>query len=215
MYSGCPAPTQSKIGKLLYVWNECNFLLQALMSELKVLAHLGEHPNIVNLLGAVTSRLITRKLHTGKNEKSFLPGELYLVVEYCRFGNLQKWIFNCWHPPSPIYTPFPFWQTNSEQASKFHQPDEPFERPLWWIPPTWPRGEAAQPQVIGVQSNSRAQLGGSRDAEKIYAAPGIVGDQPRPILFSRLFTLSDFGWCPRRCLFISRFYFSLEHGFDL
>ena len=38
-----------------------NFLLQALMSELKVLAHLGEHSNIVNLLGAVTSRLITRK----------------------------------------------------------------------------------------------------------------------------------------------------------
>ena len=29
------------------------------MSELKVLAHLGEHSNIVNLLGAVTARLVT------------------------------------------------------------------------------------------------------------------------------------------------------------
>ena len=34
-------------------------IFQALMSELKVLAHLGEHSNIVNLLGAVTARLVT------------------------------------------------------------------------------------------------------------------------------------------------------------
>ena len=159
MYSGCPAPTQSKIGKLLYVWNECNFLLQALMSELKVLAHLGEHSNIVNLLGAVTSRLITRKLHTGKNEKSFLPGELYLVVEYCRFGNLQKWTIYCRHCSWPIFS---FCQTNSEQAGNFHQPDEPVEWPLRRIPPTGPWWKA--PQVI---------LCLASDAEKIYAAAGI------------------------------------------
>ena len=39
--------------------NKDDVLLQALMSELKVLAHLGEHSNIVNLLGAITARLVT------------------------------------------------------------------------------------------------------------------------------------------------------------
>jgi FMS-like tyrosine kinase 1 len=36
-------------------------VLQALMSELKVLSHLGRHQNIVNLLGAVTDRLPLRE----------------------------------------------------------------------------------------------------------------------------------------------------------
>ena len=53
---------------------------------------------------------IAHKSSTGKRswQVSFLPGELFLIVEYCRFGNLQRWIFNCWHPPSPRYTPFLF-----------------------------------------------------------------------------------------------------------
>ena len=49
-------------------------ILQALMSELKVLAHLGEHSNIVNLLGAVTARLVTsnRQLVKENDGKSLL-----------------------------------------------------------------------------------------------------------------------------------------------
>ena len=31
--------------------------IQALMSEVKILSHLGSHPNILNLLGAITSTL--------------------------------------------------------------------------------------------------------------------------------------------------------------
>ena len=50
-----------------------HIILQALISELKVLAHLGEHPNIVNLLGAVTARLVASKNQFVKHDgKSFL-----------------------------------------------------------------------------------------------------------------------------------------------
>ena len=52
--------------------------IQALMSELKIMIHLGRHLNIVNLLGACTKGLAKR--------------ELFVIVEYCRFGNLQKYL---------------------------------------------------------------------------------------------------------------------------
>ena len=32
-------------------------VLKSLMSELKIMSHLGKHPNIVNLLGAVTTNI--------------------------------------------------------------------------------------------------------------------------------------------------------------
>ena len=40
-----------------------------LASELKIIIHLGEHPNIVNLLGACT-----------------IDGDLNVVLEYCPHG---------------------------------------------------------------------------------------------------------------------------------
>ena len=52
--------------------------IKALMSELKIMIHLGRHLNIVNLLGACTHGLAKR--------------ELFIIVEYCRFGNLQKYL---------------------------------------------------------------------------------------------------------------------------
>lgn len=48
------------------------------MAELKILIHLGRHLNIVNLLGAVTKNLI--------------KGELMVIVEYCKFGNLRHYL---------------------------------------------------------------------------------------------------------------------------
>ena len=50
--------------------------IRALMAELKIMIHLGKHLNIVNLLGACTGGLNKR--------------ELLVIVEYCRFGNIQK-----------------------------------------------------------------------------------------------------------------------------
>nr|XP_061801261.1 platelet-derived growth factor receptor beta-like [Nerophis lumbriciformis] len=48
---------------------------QSLLSELKVLCHLGPHVNIVNLLGACT---------TG--------GPVYLITEFCRYGDLANYL---------------------------------------------------------------------------------------------------------------------------
>ncbi|KAK7080793.1 hypothetical protein SK128_024462, partial [Halocaridina rubra] len=48
--------------------------VKALALELKIMIHLGQHLNIVNLMGAYT-------VNIGK-------GELWILVEYCRFGNL-------------------------------------------------------------------------------------------------------------------------------
>ena len=48
--------------------------IESLIGEMKIMIHLGSHLNVVNLLGACTKR-ISR-------------GELLVLVEYCRFGNL-------------------------------------------------------------------------------------------------------------------------------
>ena len=53
--------------------------VKALMAEIKIMIHLGRHINVVNLLGACTRDLGTKR-------------ELYMIVEYCKFGNLQKFI---------------------------------------------------------------------------------------------------------------------------
>ncbi|KFM78275.1 Vascular endothelial growth factor receptor 1, partial [Stegodyphus mimosarum] len=52
--------------------------LKALMAELKILIQLGHHVNIVNLMGAVT--------------KNIAEGEVYVIVEYCRYGNLRNYL---------------------------------------------------------------------------------------------------------------------------
>ncbi|KZS19478.1 Uncharacterized protein APZ42_014075 [Daphnia magna] len=54
--------------------------MDALIRELKILIYLGSHLNVVNLLGACT--------------KDIAKGELLIIVEYCRFGNLQTYLIN-------------------------------------------------------------------------------------------------------------------------
>uniref|UniRef100_A0A8C5M3F9 receptor protein-tyrosine kinase n=1 Tax=Leptobrachium leishanense TaxID=445787 RepID=A0A8C5M3F9_9ANUR len=49
---------------------------KALMSELKILSHIGHHLNVVNLLGACTKP----------------GGPLMVIVEYCRFGNISAYL---------------------------------------------------------------------------------------------------------------------------
>ncbi|KAM3925832.1 macrophage colony-stimulating factor 1 receptor [Leptodactylus fuscus] len=48
---------------------------EALMSELKILSHLGHHENIVNLLGACTS-----------------GGPILVITEYCQYGDLLNFL---------------------------------------------------------------------------------------------------------------------------
>ncbi|XP_049548221.1 vascular endothelial growth factor receptor 1-like [Anopheles darlingi] len=54
--------------------------LQALVAELKIMIHLGQHLNVVNLLGAITKNI-------GKRE-------LMVIVEYCPFGNVLNILRN-------------------------------------------------------------------------------------------------------------------------
>ncbi|XP_013363267.1 PREDICTED: vascular endothelial growth factor receptor 3 [Chinchilla lanigera] len=49
---------------------------RALMSELKILIHIGHHLNVVNLLGACTKP----------------NGPLMVIVEYCKYGNLSNFL---------------------------------------------------------------------------------------------------------------------------
>ncbi|XP_054159954.1 vascular endothelial growth factor receptor 2-like [Oppia nitens] len=53
---------------------------KALLAELKILIHIGKHINIVNLLGAVTKNLV--------------KGELLVIVEYCKFGNIRSFLLS-------------------------------------------------------------------------------------------------------------------------
>ncbi|KAK6299638.1 hypothetical protein J4Q44_G00296710 [Coregonus suidteri] len=50
---------------------------EALMSELKMLTHIGQHANVVNLLGACTG-----------------SGPTYLIFQYCRNGDLLNYLKN-------------------------------------------------------------------------------------------------------------------------
>ncbi|KAK2716332.1 vascular endothelial growth factor receptor 1-like isoform X2 [Artemia franciscana] len=52
--------------------------LAALVKELKIMTNLGKHLNVVNLLGACT--------------RNIDKGELLLIVEYCKYGNLLKYV---------------------------------------------------------------------------------------------------------------------------
>jgi FMS-like tyrosine kinase 1 len=52
--------------------------IKALASELKIMVHLGKHLNVVNLLGACTKNVAKR--------------ELLVIVEFCRYGNLQNYL---------------------------------------------------------------------------------------------------------------------------
>ncbi|XP_066575995.1 vascular endothelial growth factor receptor 2 isoform X2 [Amia ocellicauda] len=49
---------------------------RALLSELKILIHIGHHLNVVNLLGACTKP----------------GGPLMVIVEYCKYGNLSSYL---------------------------------------------------------------------------------------------------------------------------
>ncbi|XP_055840031.1 vascular endothelial growth factor receptor 1 [Episyrphus balteatus] len=55
-----------------------NEVIKALVSELKIMVHLGQHLNVVNLLGAVTKNIAKR--------------EVMVIVEYCRYGNVQNFL---------------------------------------------------------------------------------------------------------------------------
>ena len=84
--------------------------LEALFNELKILIYVGSHMNVISLLGACT-KLMSKGIYSlSKNisDRStystyiifstgicdLIIGELLVLVEYCRFGNLQSYLVN-------------------------------------------------------------------------------------------------------------------------
>ncbi|RXG65105.1 hypothetical protein Avbf_09888, partial [Armadillidium vulgare] len=74
--NGKESPTRVAIKMCKYGGDKTH--LRALILELKIMIHLGKHLNIVNLMGAHTSNIY--------------KGELWILVKYCRYGNLLKFI---------------------------------------------------------------------------------------------------------------------------
>lgn len=63
-------------------YGDTNFdKLTALLSELKIMIYLGKHPNIVQLIGAVTTDIRTK-------------GVVCVVIEYCPYGSLYDVLKN-------------------------------------------------------------------------------------------------------------------------
>ncbi|XP_063699652.1 vascular endothelial growth factor receptor kdr-like isoform X2 [Culicoides brevitarsis] len=73
-----PYEEESTVAVKMVKANTDDEIMRALISELKIMVHLGQHLNVVNLLGAVTKNIARR--------------EVMVIVEYCRFGNVQKFL---------------------------------------------------------------------------------------------------------------------------
>lgn len=79
---------------------------KALISELKILIHIGKHMNLVNLLGActgddnnsnsTTEYNIQKNVYERLKIYNFLSViyvlELMVIVEYCRFGSIREYL---------------------------------------------------------------------------------------------------------------------------
>lgn len=79
---------------------------KALLSELKVMVHLGRHVNVVNLLGACTKNIDKRRKplvyfssywvfvmgYLNSIISCLLPTELLVIVEYCKYGSILNYL---------------------------------------------------------------------------------------------------------------------------
>ena len=72
----------------------------ALVRELKILIYLGEHLNIVNLLGACTKTNVIGEIQLHENMKKKVKNfvffkcieEFLILIDYCEFGNLKSYL---------------------------------------------------------------------------------------------------------------------------
>ncbi|KAL5278984.1 KDR family protein [Megaselia abdita] len=71
-----PGEEHTKVAVKMVKRTADNEVIMALVSELKIMIHMGKHLNVVNLLGAVTKKIAKR--------------EIMIIVEHCRFGNVQN-----------------------------------------------------------------------------------------------------------------------------
>lgn len=73
-----PNEDESKVAVKMIQKIADNESIRALVMELKIMIHIGSHMNVVSLLGAITENIAQK--------------ELMVIVEYCRYGNLQSFL---------------------------------------------------------------------------------------------------------------------------
>ncbi|XP_023244349.1 vascular endothelial growth factor receptor 1-like isoform X2 [Centruroides sculpturatus] len=139
--------------------------MKALMAELKILIHLRPHVNIVNLLGAVTENMA--------------KGELMVVVEYCRYGNLRHYLLgrkSAFVPRSPSSEKSDY-ENLTSPASWSQSPGE-WSRPSaeWW------RGRTGSEEE-GDGSFVYRRTGGRRESE---GSESREGARREPVTTARL-----------------------------
>ncbi|XP_067141984.1 mast/stem cell growth factor receptor Kit-like [Centruroides vittatus] len=133
---------------------------KALMAELKILIHLRPHVNIVNLLGAVTENMA--------------KGELMVVVEYCRYGNLRHYLLgrkSAFVPRSP--------SSEKSDYENLTSPTSWSQSPGEWSRPSaewWREGE-------GDGTSAYRRTGARRESE---GSEGRDGARRDPITTARL-----------------------------
>lgn len=71
-----PTEEETKVAVKMVKKTADSEVIMALVSELKIMIHMGQHLNVVNLLGAVTKKIAKR--------------EIMIIVEYCEYGNVQN-----------------------------------------------------------------------------------------------------------------------------
>ncbi|XP_061596461.1 platelet-derived growth factor receptor beta-like [Cololabis saira] len=115
--------------------------VQSLMSELKVMVHLGPHLNVVNLLGACT---------TG--------GPLYLITEFCRHGDLVSYLqrnkqsFLQGDAPTRSDGDGGYMDMNKDNGGQYvamkELSDTPIEATVYEVPHTLPDQQEATPLLL-------------------------------------------------------------------
>ena len=68
---------------------------EALLDEAKLMIHIGSHPNVLSLVGAITKLIVKcwKTVYVSLAKKRFL-GELYVVVELCELGDMRTFLRN-------------------------------------------------------------------------------------------------------------------------
>ncbi|XP_062249513.1 vascular endothelial growth factor receptor 3 [Platichthys flesus] len=127
---------------------------KALMSELKILIHIGNHLNVVNLLGACTKP----------------SGPLMVVVEYCKYGNLSNFL----RAKREFFLPYrdrsPKTQSQVRRMIEAGQMDQRAHQPP--SPPSPPTPNTPQPP----SSNTSGQIPAGEKLEDLWKTPLTIED---------------------------------------
>nr|KAF6480029.1 fms related receptor tyrosine kinase 4 [Molossus molossus] len=123
---------------------------RALMSELKILIHIGNHLNVVNLLGACTKP----------------NGPLMVIVEFCKYGNLSNFL----RAKRETFSPYAY--KSPEHRRRFHEMVQGAKAD-WWRPGSSER-DLLRKFLEGKSKAGQATL--VQEAEDLWVSPLTMED---------------------------------------